>query len=147
VRRKIADQPWAIYASRSYVEQRGQITCFEDINNHNVIAFDGQMRNHHAARWLKSIAPNAKVAARSDSLPSLLLGVKSGGGLSPLPVIVGESEGELTRMLGAIPNLISSFYLVMHEDMKRTPRVRALFDFFIDEIKFIRPILAGEAKP
>jgi hypothetical protein len=61
-------------------------------------------------------------------------------------MIIGESERELTRMLGAIPNLVSSFYLVMHEDMKRTPRVRALFDFFVDEIKSIRPILAGVTK-
>ena len=61
-------------------------------------------------------------------------------------MIIGESERELTRMLGAIPNLVSSFYLVMHEDMKRTPRVRALFDFFVDEIKSIRLILAGVTK-
>jgi hypothetical protein len=49
-------------------------------------------------------------------------------------------------MLGAIPNLISSFYLAMHEDMKRTPRVRALFDFLVREMKSIRPMLAGETK-
>ena len=146
VERKIADQPWAVYASHAYVERHGRIKRFEDVNNHRVIAFDGQMRNHHAARWLELVAPNAKVVARSGSLPSLLLGVKSGGGLSPLPMIIGESERELTRMLGAIPNLVSSFYLVMHDDMKRTPRVRALFDFFVDEIKSIRPILAGETK-
>jgi len=88
------------------------------------------LRDHHAARWLKTVAPDARIAARGDSVPSLLLGVKSGAGLSPLPIIVGESEQELTQMLGAIPNLISSFHLAMHEDMKRTPRVRALFDFF-----------------
>jgi DNA-binding transcriptional LysR family regulator len=76
----------------------------------------------------------------------LLLGVKSGAGLSPLPIIVGESEQELTQMLGPIPNLISSFYLAMHEDMKRTPRVRALFDFLVREMKSIRPMLAGETK-
>jgi DNA-binding transcriptional LysR family regulator len=143
VTRKIADQPWAIYASHGYVERRGGISCFEDINNHSVIAFDGSMRNHHAARWLRSVAPKARVAARSDSLPSLLLGVKSGAGLSPLPVIIGDSEHDLTRMLEVIPSVISSFYLVIHEDMKRTPRVRVLFDFFVQEMKAIRPILRG----
>jgi DNA-binding transcriptional LysR family regulator len=102
VTRKIGDQPWAIYATREYVERRGRISCFEEINNHNVIAFDGSMRNHHAAQWLRRVAPKASVAARSNSLPSLLLGVKSGAGLSLLPVIIGDSEHDLTRMLDAI---------------------------------------------
>jgi hypothetical protein len=70
---------------------------------------------------------------------------KSGAGLSPLPTIIGESEHELTRMLDPIPNVVSSFHLVMHEDMKRTPRVRVLFDFFVCEMKSIRPML-GEVK-
>jgi DNA-binding transcriptional LysR family regulator len=146
VTRKIADQPWAIYASHAYVEQHGKITSFEDINNHSVIAFDGSMHNHHAARWLRTVAPKARIAARSDSIPSLLLGVKSGAGLSPLPVIIGESEPELTRMFGAIPNLVSSFYLAVHEDMRRTPRVRVLFDFFVQEMKSMRSILGGDVK-
>jgi DNA-binding transcriptional LysR family regulator len=143
---KIADQPWAVYASRAYVERCGKIASFEDINNHSVIAFDGSMRDHHASLWLRSIAPKARVAARSDTLPSLLLGVKSGAGLSPLPMIVGESDHELTRILGPIPNLVSSFYLVMHEDLRRTPRVRALFNFLVNEIAGLRLILAGETK-
>jgi LysR substrate binding domain len=81
VRRKIVDQPWAIYATHAYAERHGRITRFEDINDHSVIAFDGAMRNHHAARWLRTVAPNSRVAARSDSVPSLLFGVKSGAGL------------------------------------------------------------------
>jgi hypothetical protein len=31
----------------------------------------------------------------------------------------------------------------MHQDMKRTPRVRAFFDFIVDEIKEVRAILEG----
>jgi DNA-binding transcriptional LysR family regulator len=146
VTRKIADQPWAVYATHPYVEQHGKITSFEDINNHSVIAFDGSMHNHHAARWLRTVAPKARIAARSDSIPSILLGAKSGAGLSPLPMIIGESEPDLTRMLGAIPNLVSSFYLAMHQDMRRTPRVRVLFDFFVQEMKSMRSILGGAVK-
>jgi DNA-binding transcriptional LysR family regulator len=144
--RKIADLPWAVYASSSYIRRCGRITCFEDINNHSVIEFDGQLRTHHAARWLKLVAPNAQVAARSVSLPSLLLGVKSGVGLAPLPIIVGDGEDDLACMLGTIPDLLTPFYLFMHEDMKQTPRVRAFFDFVIDELEAIRAILGGKAR-
>jgi DNA-binding transcriptional LysR family regulator len=146
VGRKIADLPWAVYASSSYIERRGRITCFEDINNHSVIQFDGQLQTHQAARWLKLVAPNAQVAARSVCLPSLLLGVKSGVGLAPLPVIVGDGDEDLVSMLGTIPELFTPFYLFMHEDMKQTPRVRAFFDFVIDELEALRVILAGKSR-
>jgi DNA-binding transcriptional LysR family regulator len=146
VGRKIADLPWAVYASSSYIERRGRITCFEDINNHSVIQFDGQLQTHQAARWLKLVAPNAQVAARSVCLPSLLLGVKSGVGLAPLPVIVGDGDEDLVSMLGTIPELFTPFYLFTHEDMKQTPRVRAFFDFVIDELEALRVILAGKSR-
>lgn len=144
--RKIADLPWAVYASSSYIKRRGRITCFEDINNHSVIEFDGQLRTHDAARWLKLVAPKAQVAARSVSLSSLLLGVKSGAGLAPLPIIVGDGEEDLACMLEAIPDLFTPFYLYMHEDLKQTPRVRAFFDFVINELEAIRAVLAGKPR-
>jgi hypothetical protein len=41
------------------------------------------------------------------------------------------------------PDLSSDFYLLMHEDMKETPRVRAFFDFILDELAVVRSLLAG----
>jgi DNA-binding transcriptional LysR family regulator len=139
--RKVAELPWAIYAKRSYARRYGPLACVEDINRHPVIAFDGQLSNHHPSLWLKSVAPNAKIAARADSLQTLLLAVKSGAGVAPLPVIIGEKERDLECMLEPSPRVVTPFYLMIHEDMRRTPRVRAFFDFFIRELKLIRPIL------
>ncbi len=34
----------------------------------------------------------------------------------------------------------------MHEDMKRTPRVRAFFDFMIEELPRLRPLLSGSSQ-
>lgn len=144
--RKIAELPWAVYAKRSYAKRHGRLSGAEDINHHPVIAFDGQLSNHHPGVWLKSVAPNAKIAARADSLQTLLLAVKSGAGLAPLPVIIGESERDLECMLEPSPSVVTPFYLMIHEDMRRTPRVRAFFDFFIQELKLIRPILGDKAR-
>jgi DNA-binding transcriptional LysR family regulator len=68
--------------------------------------------------------------------------VKSGVGLAPIPVIIGEAESDLIRVIGPIPDLSTPFYLLMHRDMRQTPRVRAFFDFFIEELPRIRPIIA-----
>ena len=142
--RKIADSPWAVYASHSYVSRHGRPERKEDINQHTVVRFAGEMSDHPAARWLRSVAPNARVGAHATSLPTMILAVRSGIGLAPLPLIVGENESDLVRLLGPFSDLNTQFYLLMHQDMKRTPRVRAFFDFIVDEVKPVRAILEGK---
>jgi hypothetical protein len=34
----------------------------------------------------------------------------------------------------------------MHEDMKRTPRVRAFFDFMIEHLPRLQPLLSGKVE-
>jgi len=75
VGRKIAEGRWGVYASRSYVERHGRPERQEDIERHLVVAFDGAIAHYPAAQWLRSIAPNATVAARSDNWPGFVLAV------------------------------------------------------------------------
>ena len=69
-------------------------------------------------KWLKAVAPKAHVAARADSLAALFLSVKFGAGLALLPVIVGENEIDLARLLDLGPDMGTPFYLLMHRDMR-----------------------------
>lgn len=141
--RKIADTPWGIYATNTYIERAGAITDVADIARHSVVLFD--IEQHVTKTWLQSVAPKASVAARCNSMTALLAAAKSGVGLAALPMTIGDSDPGLVRMLGPIRGLTTNFYLLMHQDMKTTPRVRALFDFFVEELNIVRPILVGES--
>jgi DNA-binding transcriptional LysR family regulator len=141
--RKIADVPWAIYASRSYVAQHGHPSRPEDMNQHAVVGFAGEVADHQAARWLRSAASQAAMSAHGNDIPSILLAVKSGAGLAPLPAPLASDEG-LMRVLGPIPELRSQIYLLTHSDLKRSPRVRAFFDFVTAEIQLFRMALSGD---
>ena len=46
VGRKICDSVWAIYASKSYVQQWGRPTSIADLADHALLGFDGIMENH-----------------------------------------------------------------------------------------------------
>lgn len=144
--RKIADSSWAVYAGKSYVKRYGGIKRSEDINHHAIVLFDGKMRDHRSARWLKSVAPNAQIAARANNMLALQLAVRSGAGLAPMPVIVGEKDEALVRVFGPVKEITTPFFLLMHGDMKRTPRVRAFFDFMIEELPRLRPVLSGQVE-
>ena len=146
VARKIADGPWAIYASQAYIKRHGRPQRREDLDRHATIEFGGEMAQTNAGRWLRTAAPQATVAARSNSMLGVLAAVKTGAGLAPLPMLLGGTEDDLEPMLAPIPELHSKIYLVMHADLRRNARVRAFCDFVGKEIARFLPLLTGDEK-
>jgi DNA-binding transcriptional LysR family regulator len=143
--RKIADVPWALYGSRYYVQRHGTIRDIGEIANHLVVGFDGDMKRHAAAQWLQNVAPSAKIVARSTSVPGLMMTVKSGAGVAPLPSAMAGQDPDLVRMLGPIPAITSYIYLLSHPDLRQMPRVRAVFNFFAAELDAVRKMLVGNS--
>lgn len=143
VGRKIADSFWALYASRKYIERRGQPDSVEAIQSHDLVGFDESMLKHRAAQWLRLVAPQGRVVARNDSVLGLLYSVKAGVGIAPLPTAIADAEPELVRLLGPIPELTRIWRILTTQELRRTPRVSAFFDFMVEEIESLRPILTG----
>lgn len=143
VGRKIADSVWAVYASRMYIERCGQPECIEALEQHDLVGFDETMARHRAATWLRQVAPNGRIVARNNSVLGLLYSAKAGIGVAPLPTAIADVEPELVRVLGPIPELARIWRLLTTPELRHTPRVSAFFDFIIEEIETLRPILTG----
>lgn len=143
VGRKVAESIWAVYASREYLERHGKPGRVEDLSRHLLVGLDGSLANHRAVKWLEEIAPNAKMAARINSVLGLVSAIKSGVGIGPLPIALGDAEADLVRVLGPIPELTRSWRLLTHPDIRRVPRIAAFFDFVVDQREALRPILTG----
>lgn len=143
VGRKIADSFWAVYASKKYIEQHGQPERIEDLGKHLIVGFDETMANHRAVSWLRDVAPNAKIIARNNSVLGIVYAVKASVGIAPLPTAIGDSEGDLVRVLGPIPELAKSWRLLAHPDVRHTPRVTAFFKFINEELSELKTILTG----
>jgi len=143
VGRKIGDSLWAVYASRKYIARLGQPDRVEDLRRHEWVGLDEAMANHRASQWLRQVAPDAHVVARSNSILGLVYSVKAGVGLAPLPTALGDAEPDLVRVLGPIPELARIWRVLAMPDLRHTPRVAAFFDFMVDEIEALRPILTG----
>jgi DNA-binding transcriptional LysR family regulator len=143
VGRKIADSVWAVYASRGYIERHGNPKHVEDLSRHPLVCLDESMSNHRVAKWLKDVAPDAKIAARNNSVLGLMYAVKSGVGIGPLPTAIADVDPELVRVLGPVPELARSWRLLTHPDLRRTPRISAFFDFIIEERDDLKSILTG----
>ena len=141
--RKVAAVPWGLFANRSYLARHPRIETVEQLADHAVIEFDGALKHHAAARWLRNVAPGATVAAVSSSVPGLLVAVRSGAGVAPLPSSLASREPELAPIINPIPGLESNIYLLTHPDLRRMPRVNAFFEFIAAEPEMVRLALSG----
>src|SRR5262245_4532601 len=144
---KIAAVPWALYASETYIRRYGTIEGAHQLDDHIVVEFDGALSSHAASKWLKAMAPKARATARSNSIPGLLMTVKSGAGIAPLPVPLASKEADLVSLISPIPGLESNIYLLTHPDMRQVPRVKAFFEFMTAEVDTVRRVLTGEKCP
>lgn len=143
VGRRIGDSTWALYASRRYVDLHGRPSRVEDLQHHALICFDATLSEHRAASWLHEVAPNARVVARNGSVLGLLQSARSGMGVAPLPVALGERDPELVRVLGPVRELSGTWRVLTTQDLRHAPRVAAFFDFMVDERDHMRAVLTG----
>jgi DNA-binding transcriptional LysR family regulator len=141
--RKIADSIWAVYASQDYIARQGKPAHVEDLSRHPLVCLDESMSGHRVAKWLKEVAPHAKVTARNNSVLGMMYAVKSGVGIGPLPTAIADNEPGLVRVLGPIPELARIWRLLTHPDLRRTPRIAAFFDFVTEERDALKSILTG----
>ena len=142
VGRKVADSIWAVYASRGYIEQHGKPEQVNELPKHQLVGFDETLSMHRASIWLRNVAPDVKMSARTNSVLGLIYAVKSGIGVGPLPASLGDAEPDLVRVLGPIPELSRSWRLLTHPDNRRVPRIAAFFDFILAERELLKTILA-----
>ncbi|MDT3678931.1 MAG: LysR family transcriptional regulator [Burkholderiaceae bacterium] len=144
VARRIGVSQWGVYASRRYVELRGRPSCVDDLQRHPLIGFDDALSHHRAAGWLREVAPHARFVARNDSILGVLRSALSGIGLAALPMALGDDEHELVRVLGPVPELTRPWRVMTTRELRRTPRAGAFFDFVVEEMENLRPVLTGD---
>lgn len=143
VGRKIGDSFWAVYASQAYINQHGQPNSVEELARHALVGFDESMAKHRLSQWLREVAPDAELASRSTSVLGLISSVKAGLGVGALPMALGDAEADLVRVFGPVNELTRIWRMLTTPELRRTPRVSAFFDFIVEEIETLRPILTG----
>ena len=135
VAQRLPDVAWSVYCGRAYAAERGVPDCRDAIRGHDIVGLDGWLTGLPAWRWLLSAAPGAAINFRSNSFVSLLSNLKAGLGIGPLPVIIGDAEPELVRCFPPPPELSDEMWLIVREELKAQPHVRALADFLASYVR------------
>ena len=134
VGRRLCIDDWTLYCSRDYAERHGRPTTAAELKRHAIVGGGGAKLWQHYQAWLKSLDLEDRVAMHHASSTGLLSAVRSGFGVAVLPCIVGEADPDLIRCIPPRPDHGRVLWLLTHERVRHTPRVRAVIDFLHERL-------------
>jgi DNA-binding transcriptional LysR family regulator len=134
VGRRLTTDDWTIYCSRDYAAAHGLPKRRRDLGGHAFIGGGGPGVWMYYRRWLEANGLLESVAMQHGTSTGLLSAVRAGVGLAVLPVLVAELDPDLIMCLPPEPGNERGLWLLTHERLRHTPRVRAVTDFLWDRL-------------
>jgi DNA-binding transcriptional LysR family regulator len=113
-----------------------------DLGADRFLGFDDSLANVPQERWLSRLAPARQVVFRSNSTASLVVAARSGLGVALLPCYIADAEPGLVRLGGPEP-VEHELWLLVHGDLRRSPRVKAVIEWIDELVARARPALVG----
>lgn len=139
VTRRLAELAYGLYSLESSVAAaRGR----PDFGRDPFLGFDDSQASTAQERWLGQHGPERKVVFRSNSTAALHAAARRGVGVVLLPCFLGDADASLRRLEAPAP-LESEVWLLVHRDLRRTPRVRAVIEWLDELVSQARPALTG----
>ncbi len=129
VGRRVGTDSWTIYCSRDYAAAHARPHSAADLRQHPIIGGGGDKIWPRYRAWLQRFRLEDAVTMQPNSGTGLLAAVRAGVGLAVLPSFVADRDPELVRCLEPIAGEESELWLLTHERLRHTPRVRAVMDF------------------
>jgi len=97
-------------------------------------------------KWLQQHYPAASVALRCNTLLGMYDAVRNGLGVAALPCFLADTDKKLHRLLPLQEELASELWMLTHQDLKRTARVKAFMDYFSEVLQDDKALLEGKVK-
>lgn len=131
IARRVGVVALGLHAHASYLQAQGTPTSLADLTHHRLIGFDLETPFIRAAR--KALPPwrREAFALRSDSDLAQLALIRAGGGIGICQVELARRTPQLVRVLPQQFNAALDTWVVMHEDLRNSPRCRHTFDALV----------------
>lgn len=137
ITRKLGHYAHAVYGARAYVEAHPAARGEARYRACAWVGYDEAHAYFQNQTWLLSRLEGRLPAVRVNNGIVLHEAVRKGAGLGVLPCFAGDRDPALLRLSPALEEITHDLYLVMHQDLRRSPVVRAvsevLFEIFRSE--------------
>ncbi|HVL57639.1 MAG TPA: LysR family transcriptional regulator [Burkholderiaceae bacterium] len=130
VARKLGDLRIGLYAHRRYAQRRGLPRSVEEFASHCGIGYDRMPMPQVRGVPL----PRERFGLRCDNELAQLAALRAGIGIGACQAGIARRDPELLPVLADAVRLPLPMWLVMHRDLRDTPRVRALYAHLADRL-------------
>lgn len=135
--RCIGDMGYGLYAAHGYTRRPADAWEF--------LGYDDSLVQVPQQRWLTQVAGNQRFVFRSNDLAALLNATRVGLGIAVLPHFLAANDDALSLLSDPVCPTVRQIWLVMHPDVKRSPRVRLLADLLVEVVGEAQALLSGTA--
>ena len=140
--RRIGRIAFCVYASPQYLAAAGG----PDLDRaHHWIGLDDTLSHLRVHDWISEHAPDTSIYFRASSFLAMLDAAAAGMGLAVLPCYLADPVKQITRVGLPLEDVATDLWLLVHEDLRRTARVRAVADFLFTELCALRPRIEGKS--
>jgi DNA-binding transcriptional LysR family regulator len=140
--RRLTGIAWAFYGPSSGTGTLRRDGRSYNFARHAVLGWDEPARIV-ASEWIGAHVPADRIVYRSNSLVNQLMAVRAGVGVALLPCYLGDRDDGVRRMTAALPDLASELWIVTHQDLKNTARIRTFLSAIGDAIVAERRCFEG----
>ena len=145
VGRKMTTLAWGIYGSAAILAEIGAVPNIAALSGRDFVGWDGNRAAREISAWLEDSVPDLSQPYRSGSLIANAALAAAGTALVPLPCILGSNWPGLHLVLGPLAGIEAEVWIVMHEQMRRNARVRALVEHLLSACALDRRLFGAPA--
>src|SRR5437764_2212196 len=110
------------------------------------VTYTDEQASYEPARWVQRQVEETgrPVVLRASSMLMHVEAIRAGTGRGILPCYVGDGHPLLERLSPPVPELAADYWIVVHRDLRRAARVRAVIDWMKALFAQQRDVLAGK---
>ena len=116
------------HAHRRYLERHGYPARLEDLAHHTLIGFDRALPFANLLKAVSVPISRELFAFRCDNDLAQLAALRSGFGIGVCQAGIGRRDPDLLPLLTKQFKVEMEIWIVMHNDLKRSARMRSMFD-------------------
>ncbi len=133
--KRIGRVAYGLYAAHGYLERFGMPDFENGCAGHFTMSVMGDPDADKQAAWMGRLAPRAEAGLRTGSHGALVAASAAGGGLACLARFQGDRKGRLRRLSTPMPPPKADIWLLVHKDLRDTPRVRTVLESIAAAVK------------
>ena len=131
IARRVGLVTLGLFAHKSYVARHGTPQTVSELARHALIGFDEETPFLRAARKRMPQWSRAAFSIRTDSDVGQLALIRAGCGIGVCQVALARRDADFVRVLPVKFELKLDTWVVMHQDLRSSPRCKVTFDALV----------------